>query len=63
MKPNLLFCIHQWDSEGIRRGEGESGRLSRSEWIVGRVVRRDRKEEVSDESIEEGFEEVEVVVG
>ena len=30
VKPNLLFCIHQWDSEGIGRSEGESGWLSRS---------------------------------
>ena len=29
MKPNLLFCIHQWDSEGVCRCEWECGRLSR----------------------------------
>ena len=35
VKPNLLFCIHQRDSEGIRRGEGECRRLSGAKRIVG----------------------------
>ena len=35
VKPNLLFCIHQWDSEGVGRGEGECGRLGRAKWVVG----------------------------
>ena len=30
VKPNLLFCIHQRNSEGVCRSEWESGRLSRS---------------------------------
>ena len=51
VKPNLLFCIHQWDSEGVGRGEWECGGLGWSEWIVGRVVGRDGEEEVSNESI------------
>ena len=29
VKPNLLFCVHQRNSEGVCRGEGEFGRLSR----------------------------------
>ena len=49
--PNLLFCIHQWDSEGIGGCEWECRRLSRSKRMIGRVVRRDREEEVSNESI------------
>ena len=35
VKPNLLFCIHQWDSEGVCRGEGESRRLSRLKRVIG----------------------------
>ena len=35
VKPNLLFCIHQWDSEGVGGCEGESRRLSGAKRIVG----------------------------
>ena len=62
VKPNLLFCIHQRYSEGVCWGEGECRGLSRLEGVIGQVVWRYREEEVSNESIQEGFEEVEVVV-
>ena len=51
VKPNLLFCIHQRNSEGVGRGEGKCGRLGRTERVVRRVVWRDREEEVSNKSI------------
>ena len=51
VRPNLLFCVHQRYSEGICRCEGESRRLGRVKRVVRGVVRRDREEEVSDESI------------
>ena len=62
VRPNLLFCIHQRDSEGICRGEGKCRRLSWAERVVRRVVWGYREEEVSHESIQEGFKEIEVVV-
>ena len=34
VKPNLLFCVHQRNSEGICRGEGECRRLSGSKRVV-----------------------------
>ena len=58
MKPNLLFCIHQRYSEGVCRGEWECGWLSRVKRIVRGIVRRYREEEVSDELIQKGLEEV-----
>ena len=61
--PNLLFCIHQRNSEGIGGSEGESGWLSGVKGVVGRVIWRNRKEEVSDESIQEELKQVKVVVG
>ena len=51
VKPNLLFCIHQWDSEGVGRSEGECGRLSGAKRVVGGVVWGNREEEVSNKSI------------
>ena len=36
VKPNLLFCVHQWNSEGICRSEWESRELSGSKRVVGR---------------------------
>ena len=30
VRPNLLFCVHQRDSEGVCRSKGEGRRLSRS---------------------------------
>ena len=62
VKPNLLFCIHQRNREGVCRSKWECGGLSGSKRVIGRVVWRDRKEEVSNESIQEGLEEVKVVV-
>ena len=35
VKPNLLFCVHQWNSEGIGRGKGKCGRLSRTKGVEG----------------------------
>ena len=63
VKPNLLFCIHQRDSEGVGRGEGESRRLSRAKGIIRRVVRGYGEEEVSDESVKGRFKEIELIVG
>ena len=51
VRPNLLFCIHQRYSEGVCQSEGESGRLSGSQGVIGRVVRGYGEEEVSNESI------------
>ena len=63
VRPNLLFCIHQRYSEGIGRGEGEYRWLSRIKRVVGRVVRGDGEEEVSNKSVQEQFKEVEVIFG
>ena len=49
--PNLLFCVHQRNSEGISGCEGEGRRLSGSEGMIRQVVRGYREEEVSNESI------------
>ena len=35
IRPYLLFCIHQRNSEGVGRGEGKCRRLSRSKGVVG----------------------------
>ena len=51
VNPNLLFCIHQRNSEWICGSEWECRGLSWSERVVGRVVRGYGKEEVSNESI------------
>ena len=53
VKPNLLFCIHQRNSEGVGRSKGEGRRLSGAKGIVRRVVRRYGEEEVSHKSIQE----------
>ena len=63
VRPNLLFCVHQRYSEGVGQGEGESRWLSRSEGIVGGVVRGDGEEEVSNKSIQKELKEVEIVFG
>ena len=63
IRPNLLFCVHQRNSEGICRRKGECRGLSGMEGIIGGVIWGYREEEVSYESIQEGFEEIEVVVG
>ena len=51
IRPNLLFCIHQRNSEGVCRSKGKCRWLSGSEGIVGQVVWGDREEEVSNKSI------------
>ena len=51
VRPNLLFCIHQWDSEGVCWSEGKGGWLSGVERVVRGVIGGYGEEEVSDESI------------